>query len=457
MAALRFWPTTAGMEERFYMQGGLAAEAYLRLFRRGFWDFEFFRRGHDALKLTTEPVPSLYEWEMFSWNDVATRYGLPASQWMYYAWERLKDETDSQILWRWLYYRTVIAVETQQVNARWYRARGAWLAADRGAWVVRQRVEEAYDRMEEAVAARRPGDGEDPLKHPADPPVGLVREFFAAVASAVRYFNVEATYNQNFAANYLRLEDGPEKLSIFERYAEKMRTRIEVIYIDCVQEISNIMGYFNFAFLQNPTILRWVTRDERVTDLMVNVKDNLTARLNVTLTFFEVVRDLFSDEPQRRQVSVQQLAALPSGGTRTLAQRIERMAKFQYSSLNPNDPQKQVAEDWMQILQNGDTLRNPPKGSDGANINAQLQARTAFIDQQIISQEKALQNQIPDPKGGKAIADSGLQTQQPAEGKSECLEGDGDLIYLPSLIFTECPSLAFNPISSRLVLIHISS
>lgn len=420
--SLRSWPTIPNdtINQRFYLRGPLAAESYLRFFRRAFWETDFLRQGHDALKLTTAPVPALLEWEAFTWRDVDARYGAAASLWMRYAWVRLKDEADTQLLWIWLYYNTVMRIEAQLVARRWAAARAEWLPADRAAWRVLLGVGAAYDALRAELARRRPrADEEDDPRAwgVAPPPVEAMRALFAALADGVRHFNVEAVFVQNFAAMYVRLEEGPVKQSIFDMYAEKMRTRMELIYIAAIAAFGEILKRLDDMQTQSPRDAQWLYRDEAVVFLLGEVRCDLGFKLLTTVRFFEVVRDIFSDDPRARRVGVEQLAALPSGATRKLARRIERMARFQYGALGPGDARKQVADEWMQILQGGDVLRDPPAGSEAADINARLVARTATIDQHISAQQEALRDQIPDPTGGKVVPESGLQTHQPSPCK----------------------------------------
>lgn len=411
---MRPWPTLPGTESRQWMAGSLAAEAYLKVFQQDFWNTQFRKQGHEALKMTTEPAPSLYEAEVFSWDDVRNRYGEAASKWMFYAWTRLSGNSDNQLLWRWLYYRTQTACQTQRAATRWYRQRETWWREDYSAWEVQYRVREAYDTVEQAFLRSRPPPMHNPLTTPNVAPLAAIRKFFAVVGDAVRYFNVEATFHQNFAAAFIRLADGPEKQSIFDRYAEKMRTRLDSVYIAAIDRVGDVVAYFTNTLISDPRDVQWLSREDNVVYLVTTVRDDLNVRLGVIRGFFQVIRNLFSNVASERQVGLQQLDALPSGATRTLAQRVERMALFQYSTLAADDPQKQVADEWTQILQNGDTLRNAAAGSEAENINNLLDQRTGAVDQQILAVEEQLARQIPDPQSGKTVAESGLQADQPS-------------------------------------------
>lgn len=413
MTVISPWPTMPGTNARKTMRGALAAKSYLKFFQQDFWRTDFRKQGHEALKLTTEAVPSLFEWDTTSWDDTRNRYGEPASKWMFYAWTRLSDDSENQLLWRWLFYRTQIACQPQRVAARWFVLRQRWWCADFSAWNVQSDVRDAFAMMDEAFQRSLPPREHDPRTTPNVPPVDVIRKFFAVFGDAVRYFNVEAAFNQNFAAGFIRLAEGPEKQSIFDRYAEKMRTRIDSVYMAAIDRVTDVVTYYINALFSDTRILQWLSRYESVMYLLNTVKFDLHTRLGVARGFFQVVRNLFSDVASERRVGVQQMDTLPSGATRTLAQRIENMALFQYSTLAADDPQKQVADEWMQILQNGDILRNPPAGSEAENINAVLEQRTGAVDQRILSVEEQLERQIPDPQGGKAVAESGLQAGQP--------------------------------------------
>lgn len=132
-------------------------QQYTRLFKTRFWDTQVWRFGFDAMKFTQEVIPAVFEYERFEWKHVVDRFGLAASDWMEHTWERLKDESECQMLWRWLYYKMVLAVEPNTVLALWQFIRGWWDFEDRYAWQVGDGVATRYTAMVAAIDKARGG------------------------------------------------------------------------------------------------------------------------------------------------------------------------------------------------------------------------------------------------------------------------------------------------------------
>lgn len=147
------------------------------------------------------------------------------------------------------------------------------------------------------------------------------------------------------------------------------------------------------------------------------------SKLQAIARHLQLVCDIYSDDPGRRRVVVDQLGAVPSGAARNQAQRIERLAMRQYGLLGAADPLRRCAAEWMDILRNGDLLRNPDPGTAAAQVNRRLAARTAGIDAAVSAHDLAVRQSHPDTRAQRQIAGQALVNQPPPAGKSLCKTG----------------------------------
>lgn len=154
---------------------------------------------------------------------------------------------------------------------------------------------------------------------------------------------------------------------------------------------------------------------------------DVKSKLHTVTQYFWVICDVFSDNPNRRQVGVGQLGAIPSGAARTIAQRLERLAMREYSLLNATNPVRRVADEWLAILNNGDLLRNPGPGTAATQANQQLAARVTNINAAVNAHNLAVQNSHPDPATQRQIAGQALMYQQPPLAPGEYARDTGVL------------------------------
>lgn len=160
-------------------------------------------------------------------------------------------------------------------------------------------------------------------------------------------------------------------------------------------------------------------QEDTTLNILVNQqRHHLKTRLQICQGFFEVVRDIFDADAQKRNDAADRLGAVPSGGTHTLAQRLSKMARAQYNRLRPDDPRKNVAHQWESILQAGDAHRSPVPGSQAANDNAMLQNIAANITASVERQIQMLIDEFPDPEGNQQDPGTALQGRQTPSGES---------------------------------------
>lgn len=409
----------------------LPAEAYLKLFRRDFWEGSFKAFGHQAMQLSTgQPFPGMTDLTEFDWDMAKGKFGTHAGAWMQNAFERLADETENQVLWEWLFCRTVLAVEHLDVQRTWYRARRRWGQQDVPIWKSARDIQSrtnslrakviknaTFGGVDDMVAREitrellgNPHQNPDPLEVLAD-----FREYHGFITTFVRNLSQEAASNQNLAAAYARLEDQGTKENIRQTYAKKFRARMGLVYILAVNDTIKMLD--SWDSLSN-MILSLLNATNGVRQILGEGRDDLRAKLNALEVAFRAVMAVFSEADEAEYLlGVEMLRLVPKSAMKTTAKRIELMAKMEYSSLAPRSTLNHIASDWMFILQNGDTLIDPPPGSDGDAFNQALDDRNRSIDETVTAQKQAAEAAHPDPQGGVQEQISNLVNQQPQDGE----------------------------------------
>lgn len=430
MAALRTWKTVDGAQAWFQFVQGIPAESYLKLFRKDFWEGSFKAYGHEAMKLTTgQPLPGTVSLTKFSWALTDSKFGRYAAAWMENVHNRLSDENDNYILWKWLYYKTMLAVEHLEVYRIWSSARRKWGATDRAIWKTAGRLKSRSDmlRVKIVESANFGGVGElvaqdiaqvlmeDPVTHPD--PLEVVEDFrayYASLRAAVRDLSREVTFNQNIAAAYARLDDEDAKQTIRQVYARKFRARMGLIYIITIDNIASLLDSLD-SF--SDMVLALLNATNGIRQIMGEGRDDLRAKLNTIRLGFMAVMAIFSDDEEERMLGLQSLNAIPPSAVKSSAGRLERIAKLEYSRLQSGSNLKNIADDWMLILQSGDALISPPPGSDAEAFNQALDVRNRSIRMTTAAQRQAAEAQYPDPQGGVQEQASNLASQQPQNCK----------------------------------------
>lgn len=124
---------------------------YTRLFQSQFWDNQICRFGLDAMKITSRVLPAIGNLDDFRWAHAQGVYGTPASDWMQHAWERLRDENGTEMLWSWLFWRTVDGCAASRALGLWRTWLARWAQQDRYAWVTGTTVAAYHDAMVTAI------------------------------------------------------------------------------------------------------------------------------------------------------------------------------------------------------------------------------------------------------------------------------------------------------------------
>lgn len=125
----------------------------------------------------------------------------------------------------------------------------------------------------------------------ADIPDVAIKGFFAAVSEAVRYFNIEAAWNQNVAANYLRIGDmAPEKQALWDVYHGILEDHMDTIYGDSSRRLRQCLDHFGNVTIAQQDDLDWLGQDDSIKVLITNLKDDLQAKLGIIEQLFDQVQ-----------------------------------------------------------------------------------------------------------------------------------------------------------------------
>lgn len=221
-----------------------------------------------------------------------------------------------------------------------------------------------------------------------------IRAFFSVVGHALQYFNTEAAMHQNIAAHYVRMPASPQKDAIWSMYRNKMVMRLNLFYIQVIGRIIRQLNYFMEDGSANKSnVLTYLEQNAGIWQLLNTQVIGLRTKLGAARKITEQARNIFDAS----FTGTQELKALPSVATRSLAERTRGMGRMQYSRLAPDDPCRAVAECWDKILEGNDRLLNPAPGSPAADDNQALTDNVANTRQQVDVQRQALESRFPDP------------------------------------------------------------
>lgn len=422
---MRGWETDPGSAGRFQMFGAIAMSEYQKLYSQTWWNSYFVTYGSAALKIFNMGSPIRSELDLRTshvkrlWNFVEKRYGDDARDWMQRVWRRMRPESANQLLWRYLCYETIVATEPDACEHTWFEMQQTWDHADLAVWNDRNAAIASATALDTAMNDASDRNLDAVFFEGAVPPVDGFRRVSASFWHVQAVLTREATYFQNVAVQFITLEDRDIKDKLFRQYAGRMGVRITLLYMRVITDIIEILDALDKMIVDNPRITGWLTRDPDIAQIWTRLSTELREKLNTNSQFFGAVLDVFHEDAAQRTSASDQMGAIPSGAAQRLTNRIRRIAMRQYHALAPTDPRRRVADDWMEILRNGDLLRNPAPSSPAAQFNQQLRNRVVGIDAGVAAHQQAVGNSHPDPKKPRQIAGStALVNQQfPAAGE----------------------------------------
>ncbi|KAF3766937.1 hypothetical protein M406DRAFT_69114 [Cryphonectria parasitica EP155] len=413
MPSFRHWPTAPGTQLRFLIHSPLPTQSYLRYFSQTFWNSEVSRFGAEALKFPPQLVSGTLDWYVFKWKHVRQHFGQAASEWIKKAWSRLKKTADCQILWRWLYFRTFAAADAQSAHHMWYFSREDWFSVDVSVWGNWKAVERAFDAMQKEIQENAPEDDKNPFTYEVNPPKSEIRAFIQAVTQALAVLNREASFNQIFVLHYQRLEEGPVKEGIFNKYSSSMRRRMLFYSDEVIMAILRCLTFTEQGKIPLQT-WKWLTRDTDISWCFAKQIPDLLSKFRTCWDFYNVTWSLFSQNPRIRQAAQKRrLGAIPSAAVNSMAERLRTVAMHQYFGLHIQDVRRRIADQWKEILEHGEALRNPAPGSQAERINNDCAARNRAIEETLAAEERAIDMKYGDEPEPAEVADAGLQEDQP--------------------------------------------
>lgn len=441
---MRGWETDSGFEGRFSVLGALAMSEYQKMYSQKWWNSDFVSYGPAAMKIfnTKLPVRGILNLTILHvrtlWDLAGKRYGNDACDWLRRVWRRMKDDTENQFLWRYLFYQTIVATETDACEQIWFDIQKHWDLADIAVWNDRSAALSRGAELEAALDRSVDRNTDIVYEWNAERPVAEFRRFSAALWHIKSVLSREATYFQNVAVTFINLDDSAAKDKLFRIYAGRLRIRIANLYLRVCNDISQILDGLDNLNTTRPNITSWLTSSPHIACTWTRDTVELREKIRIISQYFNVVAGVFSTDPAQRTATIDQLGAIPSGAAKTLADRVKRIATRQYHALAPTDPRKRIADEWSHILTNGDLLRVPPPNSLAAGFNQRLHNRVLNIDAGIAAHQQMVENDYPDSQTLRQVADSpALLNQQPP-----C---DGELCPSPPWILSDAANYPIIP------------
>ncbi|CAN8100197.1 unnamed protein product [Discula destructiva] len=381
-----------------------ARDAYLKYYYKEWWDSEFQVFGLSALKMNRGKSLTGLRLEPHDWVYVTERFGADAANWLTRIRERVRNESDSQVLWRYLYNRTVQAIEPEASRAQWWTTQLLWPGADVVVWLDYTATRDRDIDFRDAWRAVSRGDGDRVLGNP--PPLdGVITNLFKAIRHLVTSLTRDAFYHQWLASKYLQLENEVVRRYIYDTYATTIVTRVTGLHCYIASSSLKSLRRFNTFVDAYPNKMAWLFRSPVIDYLWNNERPKFIPQLENILQHFQIVVNIFSNPPapapapapaQQQQFGLDQLGLLPSGQLKTPVKRLEVLAMREYSSLDGNDARKLVADEWMRILDYGDVLRAPTPASEAAAYNQALAEVDGVLEDLDAAMAGFAQAQYPD-------------------------------------------------------------
>lgn len=395
-------------------------QEYHKLFSDKWWTSDFVTYGPSAMKInnTNTSIRGVLNLTILHvrtvWDLAGKRYGIDARDWLRRVYRRMKDETENQFLWRYLFYQTILATEAEACEQVWFEMQEHWDLADIAVWNDRSAAVGRANELNAALDSISDRTADVVCDQNMPLPVAEFRRLFAALWHVQSVLSREATYQQNVAVRFITLEDRIAKDRLFRLYSTRIRTRVTDLYLRVVHDIIQILDGLNNIGSTNANIKSWLTSAPDIARMCNRDANELRNKLRINSQYFSVVCDVFSTDATQRVSAVDQLGAIPSGAAQTLAERIKHIAMRQYNALAPTDPRRKCADEWNEILRNGDLLRDPAINSPAAHFNQRLRSRIASIDSGVAAHQLAVANSHPDPQMQRRISGcAALTNQQP--------------------------------------------
>lgn len=407
MGCFNMWPA---LEQSIYQ--ALPFSMIERFFSQAFWDQELYKWGPEAMKIWPSNAPrAVNTWNVFMWSHVQLQFGRPARRWLREVSDRVAADDEHAVLWNWLFQLTKIAVEPKTCMIRWMEQQKEWKATDKSLWELRN---ECADKANAAVTYLQQlfdevNDARDMLSPLAPIQLRYFREAFAALSSIHRALSQEATMYQSIAVDYHRQENAQTKTDIQSFYGANLRTRLDGIHSRIVNDCVQFLDLFQSI---DPMVLLRLSQSQQAMDLLDSGRTDLRDKFVALQNLIQPVRQTFGENYQAYVFNIEDFSGVARASAQNTARRIERTAKRQLMTLQ--GPLRAVAQGWMDIISQGDRLRNAVDGSPEDAINANLTRTADYIQNitQIHQQSVAEQYPVPAANAARMLPNPLLQQNQ---------------------------------------------
>lgn len=375
MCAFDSWPTDVSLRVFKIIPFNMIE----RLFTQQFWNYDMEKWGHEAMKIWPLASPRAFSnWSIFSWQQVQVRFGWAARAWLQDVAKRVRYDYEHAVLWSWLRQLTRLAVEPKMCMIRWHEQQEQWKMTDKSLWSLRNTCSEragiVMNYLKQLYDEAYSGQ---PMPNPA-PPIEHrhFRNAFAALSSMHRALSQEASLYQLVTIDYHRQIDPSTKTDIQDFYAWRLRERLDGIHLKIATDCIAFLDMFTRV---DPMILLRIAQSDPAVQLLDTGRLELRDKFLAVQHAFRPVRRTFDEDRQAYVFNIQDFANITPISAQDNTKRIEKMARKQLRTLSGS--LLKIAQGWVQILEQGERLKNAADGSPEAEINRKLAAAAGYVNE----------------------------------------------------------------------------
>ncbi|KUI57499.1 hypothetical protein VP1G_04774 [Cytospora mali] len=410
MGCLNLWPQYPAAKLLPNTYQAIPRDMILKFFSEKFWTHDLVKWGHQAMKIWPKEAPRMStNWGDFKWWYVEKKFGRPVKRWMKVVRIRMQYDDDHEILWKWLMYLTMTAVEPIMLMNRWLQHRRSWKSTDKALWIARNdcsdRAATAQEYLQKLLdEANAFGEDSRLPATRAEP----FRECLNGMQDMHRYLTVQATFYQVLTVEFHKISDQTVKDAIQRLFGEHVHTRLSAIHMAIADEMIKFLD--GWASIDQRVLNRMAAVPQLV-ELVTTGRNSLRENLVAIRQLFVPVLRTFGPDRVGYVFNRDDFLGVASGSALDLAKRVERMAKRQL--LKMSGPQRTVAESWLALLNDADSFRDAVPGSVEDETNQNLDWIADFIDGVTTTQEQVVANQHPVQTQPQPVQEPVLQTNQP--------------------------------------------
>lgn len=415
MGCLDIWPYFTGRKLTPATLQAIPGDMIFKFFSESFWHHDMIKWGHQAMKIWPREVPRMSaKWDDFQWSYVERKFGRPVRRWMEAVYDRTWDDDEHGLVWRWLYFQTVSAVEPVVLLIRWRKHHSTWKATDKVLWTKRNdcsnRAADALAYLQQLLAEVNAWDGVSQLPAPRVEPF---RDCLGAMQDMHRILAVEAGYYQIFAVDYHKQTDMTVKNDIQRLFGTRLHARLRSIHMaisnDCIQFLDDFVNI-------DWRVTNRLATNLQLVDLLTTGREQLRASFSALRQVLTPILASFGPGHVDFVFKREDFPGVASGSTIDLAKSIEKLARRQFTRLT--GPPRTIAQGWLSLLNSGgDIYRSPAPGTTEAAANQGLSSVADFIDGLTQAQVQAVAVQHPVQAQAQSVQQPVLQNNQPQRGE----------------------------------------